>query len=69
MSLPRDWKDLHSVPVQAAFGKDCLCLKKPGSAKDFEVRWIWVRIRTFPISNCVILDEVLQFSGPQLSYL
>lgn len=41
-------------------GNIALCLKKPGRAKDFKVRWIWIRILTFPISKRVILDEVLQ---------
>lgn len=32
-------------------GKVASCFKKPGSAKDFEVRWTGARILTFPISN------------------
>lgn len=45
---------------QQPSGKIALCLTKPGSAKDFEVRWIGARVLTLPISNWVILDEVLQ---------
>lgn len=46
-------------------GEMALWFKKPGSSKDFNVRWIWVGILTFPISNWVILEEVFQLSEPQ----
>lgn len=44
-------------------GRIALCLTKPGSAKDVEVRWVGARVLTFPISTWVILDEVLQLSS------
>lgn len=47
-----------------ASGKIALCLKKPESAKDFRVRWTWVRVQTFPVSTRVILDEVRELSEP-----